>query len=59
MNIHKLALAIESQRKQLNFYVDKYGIQSLTAIKCSEELDKLIYVYQQSKNDDPGSMDGN
>lgn len=41
---------IERKRKELQTIAKVYGISSEDTLRCSEELDKLILVYQQSLN---------
>ncbi|QNF29944.1 MULTISPECIES: aspartyl-phosphate phosphatase Spo0E family protein [Metabacillus] len=44
---NKLLLVIEYKREELHLIVDKFGIISNEALKCSKELDILINKYQK------------
>ncbi|MFD1363171.1 Spo0E family sporulation regulatory protein-aspartic acid phosphatase [Lentibacillus salinarum] len=53
--LHNLSQLIEQKREQMIATASKYGIENDKTLKCSQELDKLIWKHQkaqQSKNRD-------
>ncbi|MFA9556224.1 aspartyl-phosphate phosphatase Spo0E family protein [Evansella sp. AB-rgal1] len=49
----KMTCRIESKRKELLNIAKKTGLSSTDTLRCSEELDKLIFTYQQKVTDKP------
>jgi hypothetical protein len=47
-NKRELLLKIEHKQTKLHSNVSKFGILSQEVLKCSEELDILINIYQKS-----------
>lgn len=42
----RILSSIETKRKELILLGSKTGLKSSETLKCSKELDKLIYIYQ-------------
>ncbi|KOP81869.1 Spo0E family sporulation regulatory protein-aspartic acid phosphatase [Cytobacillus solani] len=51
-NGQKILTQIQEKRERMIDSAKKYGYTSEYTIRCSEELDQLIYEYQQQKQND-------
>ncbi|QOY37075.1 aspartyl-phosphate phosphatase Spo0E family protein [Anaerobacillus isosaccharinicus] len=40
---------IEHKRKEMSEIIEKHGLSSTKAIRCSQDLDKLLNKYNESK----------
>jgi stage 0 sporulation regulatory protein len=49
MKMFMLKIAIELKRRKMTVLANRYGFTAWETVKCSQELDQLLNIYQKTK----------